>query len=101
MSKDYNSRVKPEAPAAETKNSAIADQLEATERTRINRYPPRGTYERTAIEAILDEAMVCHVGFVVDGQPYVMPTIHARDGARLFIQASPMSRKLRSATTTL
>lgn len=99
MSKDYNSRVKPEAQANETLNSAIADRLEATERTRINRYPTRGTYERTAIEAILDEAMVCHVGFVVDGQPYVMPTIHARDGARLFIHGSPMSRMLRTAAT--
>jgi len=54
---------------------------------------------RRAIEAILDEAMVCHVGFVVDGQPYVIPTIHARDGARLYIHGSPMSRMLRTAAT--
>jgi len=41
--------------------------------------------------------MVCHVGFAVDGQPYVIPTIHARDGARLFIHGSPMSRMLKTA----
>lgn len=99
MSKDYNPRVNPEAQAAESKVSASAGSLEATERTRINRYPTRGTYERAAIEAILDEAMVCHVGFVVDGQPFVMSTIHARDDARLFIHGSPMSRMLRTAST--
>jgi len=72
-------------------------RIEPTTRTRIKRYPARANYERTMIEAILDEAMVCHVGFVVDGQPYVLPTIHARDGARLYIHGSPMSRMLRTA----
>jgi len=73
------------------------ERVEPTTRTRINRYPARGDYDRTTIETILDEAMVCHVGFVVDGQPYVIPTIHARDGARLYIHGSPMSRMLRTA----
>src|SRR5882762_8175630 len=73
------------------------ERVEPTTRTRINRYPARGNYDRITIEAILDEAMVCHVGFVVDGQPYVIPTIHARDGARLYIHGSPMSRMLRTA----
>ena len=72
-------------------------RIAPTPRTLINRYPARGNYERTTIEAILDEAMVCHVGFVVDGQPYVIPTIHARDGERVYIHGSPMSRMLREA----
>jgi hypothetical protein len=72
-------------------------RFEPTARTQINRYPARGSYDRLAVEAILDEAMVCHVGFTIDGQPYVMPTIHARDGARVFIHGSPMSRMLRVA----
>ena len=74
-----------------------AERVEPTTRTCINRYPARGDYDRTTIETILDEAMVCHVGFVVDGQPYVIPTIHARDGARLYLHGSPMSRMLRAA----
>ena len=74
-----------------------AERFEATARTTINRYPARGNYDRAAVESILDEAMVCHVGFAVDGQPFVIPTIHAREGARLFIHGSPMSRMLRTA----
>jgi nitroimidazol reductase NimA-like FMN-containing flavoprotein (pyridoxamine 5'-phosphate oxidase superfamily) len=77
---------------------AAGERIDPTTRTRINRYPARGDYDRTTIEAILDEAMVCHVGFVVDGQPYVIPTIHARDGAQLYIHGSPMSRMLRTAS---
>jgi hypothetical protein len=49
-------------------------------RTRLQRHPERGAYERKAIDTILDEALFCHVGFVVDGQPFVIPTIHARVG---------------------
>ncbi len=59
----------------------------------------RGNYDRTTIEAILDEAIVCHVGFAVDGQPYVIPTIHARAGARLFLHGSPLSRMLQTAAS--
>lgn len=83
------------------KSPTAAERFAATDRTRINRQPARGSYDRAAIEAILDEAMVCHVGFVGDGQPYVIPTIHARDGARLFIHGSPMSRMLRTAAAGL
>ena len=53
-------------------------------------------YDRTTIDAILDEALICHVGFVVDGQPYVIPTIHARDGDTLYLHGSPGSRMLRT-----
>jgi len=81
-------------PASE---KPLVNRFTPTVRTTINRYPTRGNYDRAAVEAILDEAMVCHVGFAVDGQPYVIPTIHARDGARLFIHGSPMSRMLKTA----
>ena len=67
-----------------------------TTRTRVRRLPKRGAYDRATIDAILDEGLVCHVGFVVDGQPFVIPTLHARDGDRLLIHGSAASRMLRT-----
>jgi uncharacterized protein len=52
-------------------------------------------YDRAVIDAILDEALICHVGFVHDGHPFVIPTIHMRDGDRLYLHGSPASRMLR------
>ncbi len=66
-------------------------------RTKVKRHPERGDYERETIEAILDEALICHLGFIVNGQPFVIPTIHARDGDMLYIHGSPGSRMLRTA----
>lgn len=68
-----------------------------TERTRVRRLPERGVYDREAIDAILDEALICHVAYVVDGRPRVIPTIHARDGDVLYIHGSNASRTLRAA----
>ena len=68
-----------------------------TARTKVKRHPERGDYDRDVIDAILDEALMCHLGFVVDGQPFVIPTIHARDGDILYIHGSPGSRMLRTA----
>jgi uncharacterized protein len=104
MSKEDSQPAEAKAEVVDGDNSTArtnlsADSIEVTARTRINRYPTRGNYERATIEAILDEAMVCHVGFAVDGQPYVIPTIHARDGQRVFIHGSPLSRMLRTAAT--
>ncbi len=65
-------------------------------RTTVHRLPKRAAYERATIDAILDEALHCHVGFVVDGQPYVIPTIHARAGDAVVIHGSAASRMLRS-----
>jgi hypothetical protein len=62
----------------------------------VKRLPKRGAYERATIDAILDEALVCHVGFVADGQPYVIPTIHGRRGDRLYVHGSAASRMLNS-----
>ncbi len=67
-----------------------------TPRTRVRRLPKRGHYDRATIDAILDEGLVCHVGFVVDGQPFVIPTLHARDGDRVLIHGSAASRMLRT-----
>jgi nitroimidazol reductase NimA-like FMN-containing flavoprotein (pyridoxamine 5'-phosphate oxidase superfamily) len=67
-----------------------------TDRTRVRRVPQRGQYERETIEAILDEALVSHVGFVHDGQPVVIPTLHARLGDRLYLHGSAASRMLRT-----
>jgi uncharacterized protein len=68
---------------------------EVSARTAVCRHPERGVYGRDAIDAILDEALFCHVGFVVDGQPFVIPTIHARVGDLLYLHGSPASRMLR------
>jgi nitroimidazol reductase NimA-like FMN-containing flavoprotein (pyridoxamine 5'-phosphate oxidase superfamily) len=65
-----------------------------TERVRVRRHPERGAYDPTTVNAILDEALVCHLGFVHDGQPYVIPTLHARVGDRVYIHGSSASRML-------
>ncbi|MHB8468684.1 MAG: pyridoxamine 5'-phosphate oxidase family protein [Gaiellaceae bacterium] len=64
---------------------------------RVRREPERGRYDRETIEAILDEGLFCHLGFEVDGQPYVIPTLHARLGDRLYVHGSAASRMLRNA----
>lgn len=65
-------------------------------RTRVRRLPERGNYDRDLIDSILDEALICHVGFVHEGTPVVIPTIHARVGDTLYLHGSPASRMLRS-----
>ena len=70
--------------------------MESTERTKVKRLPNRGAYDRETIYAILDEAFICHVGFVVNDQPYVIPTGYARVGDDLYIHGSSASRMLRS-----
>ncbi len=67
-----------------------------TKRTTLKRLPKRGNYDREVINAILDEAFFCHVGFVVEGQPYVIPTGFARVGDDLLIHGSAASRMMRN-----
>jgi nitroimidazol reductase NimA-like FMN-containing flavoprotein (pyridoxamine 5'-phosphate oxidase superfamily) len=67
-----------------------------TERTTVRRLARRGVYDRDAVYSILDEALICHVGFVVEGAPVVIPTIHWRDGDTLYFHGSAASRMLRS-----
>lgn len=63
-----------------------------SERSRVRRAPKRAEYDRETIDAILDEALVAHLGFVADGQPYVIPTLHARVGDEVLIHGSAASR---------
>jgi uncharacterized protein len=67
-----------------------------TERTRIFRKPGRGSHDRELVHSILDEALTCHVGFVVEGQPFVIPTIHARQGETLYLHGARGNRMLRA-----
>jgi nitroimidazol reductase NimA-like FMN-containing flavoprotein (pyridoxamine 5'-phosphate oxidase superfamily) len=66
-----------------------------TPRTRLVREPDRAVYDREAAYRILDEGFLCHVGFVVDGQPFVIPTSYGRQGDNLYIHGSAASRMLR------
>jgi nitroimidazol reductase NimA-like FMN-containing flavoprotein (pyridoxamine 5'-phosphate oxidase superfamily) len=72
------------------------ETYQPTERTQVRRLPKRGIYDKQQVHAILDEGFLCHVGFVVDGQPFVIPTGYGREGERVFIHGSPASRVLRS-----
>ncbi|NNF88207.1 MAG: pyridoxamine 5'-phosphate oxidase family protein, partial [Acidimicrobiia bacterium] len=66
-------------------------------RTEVRRLPERGDYDPDLINSILDEALICHVGFVTEqGYPVVIPTIHARSGSTLYLHGSPASRMLRA-----
>jgi nitroimidazol reductase NimA-like FMN-containing flavoprotein (pyridoxamine 5'-phosphate oxidase superfamily) len=67
-----------------------------TERTTVKRLAKRGVYDRETVYAILDEALICHAGFIVDGAPVVIPTIHWREGDTLYFHGSAASRMLRS-----
>jgi uncharacterized protein len=60
--------------------------------TRLKRHPERGRYERAELDAILDEGLICHLGFIADGRPLVLPTIHARSGDVVYIHGSSVSR---------
>jgi nitroimidazol reductase NimA-like FMN-containing flavoprotein (pyridoxamine 5'-phosphate oxidase superfamily) len=68
-----------------------------TERTRVRRHPERGVYDRATVSRILDEALLCHLAWVTpEGEPRVIPTIHARVGDTLYVHGSQASRTLRA-----
>ena len=67
-----------------------------TPRTRVVRESDRGVYDRDTVNRILDEGFLCHVGFIVDGQPYVIPTSYGRAGDMLYVHGSAASRMLRN-----
>jgi nitroimidazol reductase NimA-like FMN-containing flavoprotein (pyridoxamine 5'-phosphate oxidase superfamily) len=73
--------------------ASTADTLQSP-RTTVKRLPKRAAYDRQTIEAILDEGLFCHVGFAVDGQPYVLPTVYARLGDTIYLHGSAASRML-------
>jgi nitroimidazol reductase NimA-like FMN-containing flavoprotein (pyridoxamine 5'-phosphate oxidase superfamily) len=68
--------------------------MKRSARTTVQRHPERGTYEKAVIYAILDEGFLCHVGFVHEGQPFVIPTLYVRIGDALYLHGSPLSRML-------
>jgi hypothetical protein len=70
------------------------DTFPPTPRTTVHRLPRRGVYDKAQVYAILDEGFVCHAGFVIDGQPYVIPTGYARSGDEIFLHGSAASRML-------
>ena len=69
--------------------------FEQEPRNRVRRIPERGHYDKETIYAIVDEALICHVAFAVDGQPFVVPTIHARMGDELILHGAKASRLLK------
>jgi nitroimidazol reductase NimA-like FMN-containing flavoprotein (pyridoxamine 5'-phosphate oxidase superfamily) len=93
-------------PAVPLKNLALDPIMSTgtvnfppTERTRIRRSRERAHYDRETVHAILDAGLVCHVGYVIDGQPYVTPTAYWRKGERVYWHGSSASRMLRHLRT--
>jgi nitroimidazol reductase NimA-like FMN-containing flavoprotein (pyridoxamine 5'-phosphate oxidase superfamily) len=73
-------------------------QFTPTERTQVKRLPDRGKYDAETVHKILDAGFVCHVGFVVEGQPFVIPTNYGRVGDTLYLHGSSASRMLKTLT---
>ena len=74
----------------------MSEIINPTDRTRIKRMPKRANFERETIYKILDEAFVCHVGFNIGGQPFVIPTSYARASDNLLIHGAAASRMMPS-----
>ena len=74
-------------------------RVRPSERATVRRLPKRAVYELAQIEAILDEGLICHVGFVSDAQPYVIPTAYVRVGEQIYLHGSAASRMLRTLTS--
>lgn len=70
--------------------------MEHSERSTVRRLPERGSHDPDLIHSVLDEALVCHLGFATDNGPVVIPTIHARVGGTLYLHGSHASRMMRS-----
>jgi nitroimidazol reductase NimA-like FMN-containing flavoprotein (pyridoxamine 5'-phosphate oxidase superfamily) len=71
-------------------------QTPPSDRTRVRRVHERARYDRPSLDAILDAGLLCHVGYVIDGAPYVTPTLYWRDGDRVYWHGSSASRMLRA-----
>jgi nitroimidazol reductase NimA-like FMN-containing flavoprotein (pyridoxamine 5'-phosphate oxidase superfamily) len=73
--------------------------MNLTNRTKLRRIPDRGSHDWATIAQILDAGFLAHVGFCLDGQPFVIPTLYGRDGERLYLHGSAASRMLRELET--
>jgi len=74
-------------------------ELTPTKRSQVKRVKKRGHYDRETVYQILDEAKVCHVGFTVEGQPYVIPTAYGRINDKLYVHGSKVSRMMKTLQT--
>ena len=70
-------------------------EFQATNRNRVKRHPERGAYDRSTIYQIIDEALICHVAFIYDGEPFVIPTLHARRDDSILLHGASSSRLMR------
>jgi uncharacterized protein len=77
-------------------DTPTANAYTPTARTKVRRLRKRGVYDKAHVHAILDEGVICHVGFVKDGQPYVIPTLYARAKGTLYVHGSAVSRMLKT-----
>jgi hypothetical protein len=77
-------------------NAPAAEGFPTTARTTLRRLPKRGSFERRTVYEILDEGFVCHVGFVAEGQPFVIPTAYGREGDELYLHGARASRMLKA-----
>ncbi len=91
-----NSYIRVYSRNSRAKINMVSKTLDPTKKTRVKRLPKRGVYDRETINSILDEAFICHVGFNVYGQPYVIPTGFARIGGDLMIHGSSVSRMMKT-----
>lgn len=82
--------------AAAQQTTTTAAAYAPTPRTTLKRLAGRGSYDRAVVHAILDEALVCHVAFARDGQPFVIPMVYAREGDALYLHGSTANRVLRA-----
>jgi uncharacterized protein len=83
------------APSAQPDRADLPTGSTApSQRTKVRRVPARAVYDRASVEAILDEGLVAHLAFAIEGQPYVIPTLHARCGSVLYVHGSAASRAI-------
>ncbi len=88
-----------DTPVSTPPNPASGQGFAPTIRSRLKRYHGRGDYSRDGVYRVLDQTLMAHIGYVIDGQPYVTPTCHWRDGDRLYWHGSTASRMLRHLKT--
>src|SRR5262249_11486369 len=84
------------APAPIGHHASMPTEAPPSDRTRVRRKADRGHYDRDTVDAILDEAMLCHIGFAVEGRPWVFPTAFARVGAFAYVHGATGNFGLRS-----
>ena len=82
-------------------SSEMSSRYPVTPRSKVKRLPKRGSAERAQVYAILDAHFLCHIGYVIEGQPYVTPTGYWRHGDRVYWHGSSASRMLRAQTAGL